>query len=36
MLDAVACYAARGLPCAAMILLFLLPAIFLGKWIETT
>ena len=36
MLDAVACYAARGLPWAVLILLFLLPAIFLGRWIETT
>jgi hypothetical protein len=36
MLDAVACYAVRGVAWAAMILLLLLPAMFLGRWIETT
>jgi 4-hydroxybenzoate polyprenyltransferase len=36
MLDAVACYAIRGVPWACMILLLLLPAMFLGRWIETT
>ena len=36
MLDAVACYAIRGVPWAGMILLLLLPAMFLGRWIETT
>ena len=36
MLDAVACYATRGLFWASMILLFLVPAVFLGRWIETT
>ena len=36
MLDAVACYAIRGVFWASMILLLLLPAMFLGRWIETT
>jgi 4-hydroxybenzoate polyprenyltransferase len=36
MLDAVACYAIRGVFWAGMILLLLLPAMFLGHWIETT
>jgi len=36
MLDAVACYATRGVLCATMILLLLVPAVFLGRWIETT
>jgi hypothetical protein len=36
MLDAVACYAIRGVFWACMILLLLLPALFLGRWIETT
>jgi len=36
MLDAVACYATRGLPWAAMILLFLVPAMFLRRWIQAT
>lgn len=36
MLDAVACYAIRGVFWAAMILLLLVPAMFLGRWIETT
>jgi hypothetical protein len=36
MLDAVACYAIRGVFWAAMILLLLLPAMFIGQWIETT
>jgi 4-hydroxybenzoate polyprenyltransferase len=36
MLDAVTCYAVRGVFWAAMILLLLLPAMFLGRWIETT
>jgi hypothetical protein len=36
VLDAVACYAVRGVFWAGMIFLFLLPAMFLGRWIETT
>ena len=36
MLDAVACYAVRGMLCAVMILLLLLPTMFLGRWIEMT
>jgi 4-hydroxybenzoate polyprenyltransferase len=36
MLDAVACYAVHGVYWASGILLFLLPAVFLGRWIETT
>jgi 4-hydroxybenzoate polyprenyltransferase len=35
MLDAVACYAVRGVFWAGMILLLLIPAVFLGRWIET-
>jgi hypothetical protein len=35
MLDAVACYAVRGVFWASMILVLLLPAVFLGRWIET-
>jgi len=34
--DAAACYAVRGVFCATMVLLFLLPAMFLKRWIETT
>jgi 4-hydroxybenzoate polyprenyltransferase len=36
MLDAVACYAIRGVSWAVLILLLLAPAMFLGRWIETT
>jgi hypothetical protein len=36
MLDAVACYGVRGIGWACMILLLLLPAMFLGRWIEMT
>jgi 4-hydroxybenzoate polyprenyltransferase len=36
MLDAVACYAVRGAFWAIMIVLFLLPAAFLGRRIQTT
>jgi 4-hydroxybenzoate polyprenyltransferase len=36
ILDAVACFAIRGVFCSAMILLLLLPAMFFGKWIELT
>ena len=36
MLDAVACYTVRGPYWASGILLLLLPAMFLGRWIETT
>lgn len=36
MLDALACYAVRGVAWAVMILLLLAPAMFLGRWIETT
>ena len=36
MLDAMVCYAARGGLCAAMILLFLVPAVVLGRWFRTT
>ena len=36
MLDAVACYAVRGVFWAGLILLLLLPAMFLGRWIEMT
>jgi len=36
MLDAVACYAVRGVFWAVMILLLLVPAMFLGRWIEVT
>lgn len=36
MLDAVACYSTRGVLCASLLLLFLLPAAFLGRWIEST
>jgi 4-hydroxybenzoate polyprenyltransferase len=36
ILDAVACFAVRGVFWAAMILLLLLPAMFFGKWIELT
>ena len=36
MLDAVACYATRGVSWAIMILLLLLPAAVLGRWIKTT
>jgi 4-hydroxybenzoate polyprenyltransferase len=35
MLDAAACYAVRGVFWASMILLLLMPAVFLGRWIET-
>jgi 4-hydroxybenzoate polyprenyltransferase len=36
MLDAVACYAIRGVAWACAILVLLVPAMFLGRWIETT
>ena len=36
MLDAVACYAVRGIFWAGLILLLLLPAMFLGRWIAVT
>jgi 4-hydroxybenzoate polyprenyltransferase len=36
MLDAVACYAVRGVFWAGLILLLLLPAMFLGRWIKMT
>ncbi len=36
ILDAAVCYAVRGVFWAVMILLFLLPAMFLGKWVELT
>ncbi len=36
MLDAVACYAVRGLPWACAILALFVPAMFLGRWIEVT
>ena len=36
MLDAVACYAVRGVFWAGLILLLLLPAMFLGRWFEMT
>jgi 4-hydroxybenzoate polyprenyltransferase len=36
ILDAVACFAIRGVFWSAMILLLLLPAMFFGKWIELT
>ena len=36
MLDAVVCYAVRDVFWATMILLLLVPAMFLGRWIETT
>jgi hypothetical protein len=36
ILDAAACYAIRDVFPAALILLLLLPAMFLGRWIETT
>ncbi len=36
MLDAVVCYAVRGMPWAVMILLLLVPAMFLGRWIRST
>jgi len=36
VLDAAACYAVRGLFWACLILLLLLPAMFLGRWFETT
>ena len=36
LLDATACYAIRGMPWAVMILLLLVPAIFFGRWIEST
>ncbi len=36
MLDAVACYAVRGVFWAGLILLLLLPAMFLGRWVEMT
>jgi 4-hydroxybenzoate polyprenyltransferase len=36
MLDAVTCYAVRGVFWAGMILVLLLPAMFLGRWIEMT
>jgi 4-hydroxybenzoate polyprenyltransferase len=36
MLDALACYATRGLFWATMILLLLVPAVFLGRWIKMT
>jgi 4-hydroxybenzoate polyprenyltransferase len=36
MLDAVACYATRDVFCASAILLLLLPAMFLGRWIHIT
>jgi len=36
VLDAAACYAVRGVYWAGMILLLLLPALFLGRWIEST
>jgi hypothetical protein len=36
MLDAVVCYAIRDVFWAVMILLLLVPATFLGQWIEST
>jgi hypothetical protein len=36
MLDAVACYAVRGIFWAGLILLLLLPAMFLGRRIAVT
>ncbi len=36
ILDAVACFAIRGVFWSAMILLLLVPAMFFGKWIELT
>jgi 4-hydroxybenzoate polyprenyltransferase len=36
MLDAVACFAVRGVFWAAMILLLLIPTMFLGRWIYST
>jgi 4-hydroxybenzoate polyprenyltransferase len=36
ILDAVACFAIRGVFWAAMILLLLVPAMFFGKWFELT
>jgi len=36
VLDAVACYAVRGVPWAAAILLLLIPTMFLGRWIYST
>jgi 4-hydroxybenzoate polyprenyltransferase len=36
MLDAVACFAVRGLAIAAILLLLLVPAMFLGRWISPT
>jgi 4-hydroxybenzoate polyprenyltransferase len=36
MLDALACYAVRGVLWAGLILVLLLPAMFLGRWIDTT
>ncbi len=36
VIDAVACYAVRGVPWAVVILLLLLPTLFLGRWIYST
>ena len=36
MLDAVACYAVRGVFWASLILLLFIPAMLLGRWIEVT
>ncbi|HEY4312007.1 MAG TPA: UbiA family prenyltransferase [Pirellulales bacterium] len=36
VIDAVACYAVRGVPWAIVILLLLLPTLFLGRWIYST
>ncbi len=36
MLDAVACYAVQGVYWASLILLLFIPAMLLGRWIETT
>jgi 4-hydroxybenzoate polyprenyltransferase len=36
MLDAVTCYAVRGVPWAVAIMLLVMPAMFLGRWIKIT
>jgi 4-hydroxybenzoate polyprenyltransferase len=36
VLDAVACYVVRDVPGAITVFLFLVPAVFLGRWLEST
>ncbi len=36
VIDAVACYAVRGVPWAVVILALLVPTLFVGRWIYST